>query len=158
MLRIALVIILVFTSCATHNQQVYASVDQMNKSILVDIGSLGALGEVKKALIADGWRLVVMDGVNVTKGITSPNVRLEESRVYNVRYRLTIEERREQALDGSMLITEYDIAIVDLKSGTELLTISGRDLFGASNNTIAERLMDALRASGASRSTPQAIR
>jgi hypothetical protein len=66
--RSALVILaLLLAGCGSHRLNTFEPVDLSERSITVPPGG-GLTGEIKQAMTRDGWRVVVRQGPEVTKG------------------------------------------------------------------------------------------
>ena len=119
--------LMALTGCATKNVQVYSQVDSDDKTITVPPGSDGLKGKLKQALSKDGWKMVVYTGPSVTKGTLGRDTNLQQYDTFNSRYQLVVNYNRyDWCLDLSPEIN-YDISLVDTKSGAEVITVSGRD-------------------------------
>lgn len=127
MKSIVLMCIVVFLGgCASHNIQLYGSVDQSNKTVTVPPGSKGLKGELKKALSQNGWKLAVYRGPSVTEGELGKNTKIEQYDTFNTKYRLIVSSRQyDICLNFTPAIT-YDISFIDNHSGAEIFTIDGR--------------------------------
>lgn len=110
------------------NTQKYSSLDMRDKSITVPTGSEGLRGKVKQILSDDGWKLMVDKGPNVLEGRLSESVKLESYGTFNTRYRISIESYRADGCIGigwTSPLLNFDISIVDNKTGSEVITMSG---------------------------------
>ena len=127
MKSIALMCVLVLLGgCASHNIQLYGSVDQSNKTVTVPAGSKGLKGDLKKALSQKGWQLAVYRGPSVTEGEFGKNTKIEQYDTFNTKYRLIVSSRQyDLCLNFTPAIT-YDISFIDNQSGAEIFTIDGR--------------------------------
>lgn len=128
--------------CASTDVHKYASVDQSEKTITVPPGSGGLLGPIKQELADQGWKAVVYRGPNVTEGSLGEKTRIESYSTFNSRYRLLLRDQRVDycvPVGGPMY--RFDISVIDNKSGSELLTMSGRGC----ETTIVDKFKDALK-------------
>ena len=64
---LALIAVLLLAGCLTYNVNTFESVDVTEKTITVPPGG-GLTGSIKQALTRDGWRVIVRQGPEVTKG------------------------------------------------------------------------------------------
>lgn len=109
------------------NTQKYSSLDMRDKSITVPAGSEGLRGKVKQILSDDGWKLMVDKGPNVLEGRLSESVKLESYGTFNTRYRILIKSNQIDSCIGIPLspLLKFDISIIDNKTGSEVMTMSG---------------------------------
>ena len=115
--------LLLLTACTTTNLQHYTDIDHKDKTITVPAGAKGLKGDIKKALRDAGWTLAVYRGPSVIEGKGS---RLEQFDTYNTRYTLTMGSYVcDYCLDFTPAI-EYDISLIDNKTGSEVITMDGR--------------------------------
>jgi hypothetical protein len=140
--KIALVIMLtILSGCATHNAQLYGSIDSSNKTVTVPPGSEGLKGKLKQALVSDGWRLVVYQGPSVTEGTTGEKTKIAQYDTFNSRYRLIASSHQIDLCLNFTPLIKYDLSFIDNKSGTEVFTINGR---GCEADAV-EKFLSALR-------------
>lgn len=111
------------------NTQKYSSFDVRDKSITVPAGSEGLRGKVKQVLSDDGWKLMVDKGPNILEGRMSESVKLESYGTFNTRYRMSIKSNQIDLCMGFTISPglRFDISIVDNKTGSEVMTMSGLD-------------------------------
>lgn len=111
------------------NTQKYSSFDVRDKSITVPAGSEGLRGKVKQILSDNGWKLMVDKGPNVLEGKLSESVKLESYGTFNTRYRILIKSNQIDSCIGIPLspLLKFDISIIDNKTGSEVMTMSGLD-------------------------------
>ena len=111
------------------NTQKYSSFDVRDKSITVPTGSEGLRGKVKQVLSDDGWKLMVDKGPNILEGRMSESVKLESYGTFNTRYRMSIKSNQIDLCMGFPIspLLRFDISIVDNKTGSEVMTMSGLD-------------------------------
>lgn len=131
-----LALVLAIAGCHS-DLRVYEKVDQSDRSITVPAGGGGLLGEIKSALREDGWRLAVDRGPTVARGDSS-GVQITDT--FNTRYRLYVDWRRRDLCFSFDAEVDFDISVIDNRTGVEVLTLSGRDCEG----TIAQNLVNAL--------------
>ena len=96
-------------------------------------------GKIKKALAADGWRLVVDQGpdVSVGRGGTTRTFN-----TFNTRYRLAMSaEQYDWQFPDLDPMYVHEISVIDNRSGTEVLMLSGSH----AGKTITKKFMQALR-------------
>ena len=131
-LFLLLLITLSLSACTSTNLQTYAPIDKRAKTITVTAGSSGLKGAIKKALSAQGWKMSVYSGPEVLEGSAGEKVSLKKYSTSNTRYTLDgYGVRVDDCLsfkDGNIFVPDltYDIAIIDNKTGSEVLTMSGR--------------------------------
>jgi hypothetical protein len=85
----------------------------------VPLGGTGVLGVIKDVLTQSGWELVVDRGPDVTTGSLGEQTKLASGQTYRTRYRLAISQT------GGPHCYNYDLSIVDNRSGKEFLTDHG---------------------------------
>jgi hypothetical protein len=114
------------TGCARHNVQQYSQVDQGDKSVTVPAGAEGLKGDLKKALAALGWRMVVAAGPVKTEGTLGKETVIESYRTYTTRYKLLVASDQV----GTCHFTEpryaYEVSFIDTQTGGEVFTVNGR--------------------------------
>lgn len=141
MICLLTVFIAFLTGCQTSNVQKYSEFSSSDKSITVPSGGFALLGPVKSALRENGWKLVVKKGPKVTEGSLGKKVRLEEYDTFSTRYTLTLWDRQVDLNVKFEWVYNYDLSIIDNKTGEEILNISGMD--SASN--LVKKLNEALK-------------
>lgn len=128
--KLAIVAGLTFLAgCATHNAQLYGSVDTSNKTVTVPPGSEGLKGELKQVMVNDDWKLVVYRGPSVSEGNVGETTKIEHYDTFNSRYRLIASSHQIDMCFKNFTPSpwiEYDVSFIDNKSGAEVFTISGR--------------------------------
>lgn len=122
-----LAIAVLMTGCMSSEVQKYGSVETDAKTITVPPGSGGILGGIKRVLAENGWRMSISRGPTVTEGTVGSRTRLETTDTFNTRYRLAVNWRQFDLciIGGGAYF--FDISIIDNRTGSELLTMSGRD-------------------------------
>ena len=141
--RSALVILaLLLAGCGSHRLNTFEPVDLSERSITVPPGG-GLTGEIKQAMTRDGWRVVVRQGPEVTKGQLGENTRLERFKTVETRYVMFLRWNQfDVCVPRFVPAYNYDISVMDVRSGSEVLTLSGRGC----EPKIVEKLMEALQA------------
>lgn len=141
-MRIALAALLslVLASCVTNVQQ-YAPLDLSERSITVPPGGSGLTGEIKSRLSASGWRMFVDAGPTMTKGTVGSKVQLATSDTFNSRYRLALRWEQYDLCFNFQPMLRFDISVIDNKTGTEVMTMSGDDC----QSTIADKFIAQLK-------------
>jgi hypothetical protein len=138
---IPLLLALLLAGCASYNVHTFESVDATEKTITVPPGG-GLTGSIKQALTRDGWRVLVRTGPEVTRGRLGEETRLERFKTVDTRYVMHLRWSQFDTclprFDGAY---SYDISIMDARSGSEVLTLSGR----ACEGRIVDKLMEALQ-------------
>jgi len=125
----------------SYNVDPIGTIQSSERSITVAQGGSGLLGRVKSRLRADGWKLAVDRGPEVTQGQIGEQTYLERGSTFKTRYRLDHSvDSGELAVNGDM-VYRYNFSVVDNLLGEEVLTMHGRGL----GETIAERLIVAMR-------------
>jgi hypothetical protein len=117
--------------------------DSADKSITIPPGGNGLLGPIKDSLQKAGWSVKVLAGPEMTIGRFGQQTSLATYTTYNTRYVLKLSQSRFDTcvVGGAALI--YDLSIIDLKAGGELLIMNGRDCL----NSIIEQINKALATS-----------
>lgn len=130
-----------FLSACAGNMQSYSKFDERQKTITVPYGSSGLKGGMKKALTDRGWKMAVYSGPEILEGTSGSSVRMEKYRTFNTRYTLLGTERNTGP--AGCFISQYfiyDIAIVDNKTGQEVMTMSGEGCEGQVLDTFGKAL------------------
>ncbi len=120
------IIAILLGGCASHNVQLYGTVDKSNKTVTVPAGSKGLKGELKKALSQRGWKLAVYRGPSVTEGELGKKTRIEQYDTFNTKYCLIVSSRQYDICFNFTPAITYDISFIDNHSGAEIFTIDGR--------------------------------
>ena len=118
---------ILLTGCYWDHLQQYKSLDQTARTITVPSGGGGLAGALKNVLKQQGWRLAVVRGPKVTEGKLGEKTKLQEYGTFNTRYQLKLSS---SVVGVSLLfdpIYYYDISIIDVQNGDEVLTLSGRN-------------------------------
>src|SRR3546814_389753 len=95
---------LTLTACMSSNVQQLGYIDISDKSVTVPIGSGLLIGELKKSLREQGWKLSVDHGPRVTQGTVGETTRLESFSTLKTRYRLYArahQDRKSTRLNSS---------------------------------------------------------
>jgi hypothetical protein len=102
----------------------------------------GLTGEIKQALNRDGWRVVVRQGPEVTKGQLGENTRLERFKTVETRYVMFLRwSQFDVCVPRFVPAYNYDISVMDARTGSEVLTLSGRGC----ETKIVDKLMETLQ-------------
>lgn len=134
---------LILLSCAEKHIMVSAKIDQRDKTIQVPPGSRGLTGGIKNALRKNSWELLIYGRGPTISELNNTEKHIKHYDTFNARYRLILSFSRDvgptckYALDSW---TNYEISIIDNKSGKEILSMSGRDNCG----TIVDNFIKAL--------------
>ncbi|WP_243041697.1 hypothetical protein [Dyella sedimenti] len=121
------VALIALAGCASRNVQIYSQIDTSSKTITVPAGAEGLKGKLKQALAQDGWKLVVYAGPSVTKGTVGAATKIAQYDTFNTRYQLTVSSNQfDWCFKGLTPDIVYDISVIDTKSGSEVLTVSGK--------------------------------
>ncbi|TXH32619.1 MAG: hypothetical protein E6Q98_24365 [Rhodospirillaceae bacterium] len=130
------------TGCISSDQQVYGQIDRTEKTITVPPGNAMLVGELKGRLHAAGWKLVVDRGPDKISGTMGETTELESYSTYNTRYRLLIAQTfADYCMLGGKVIN-YNLSLIDNKTGEEVMAQSGRDCTGPA----ADKFMSSLDA------------
>ena len=133
--------LLVLSACMSYKVELIGTIQSSERAITITQGGHGLLGRVKSRLRADGWKIVVDGGPEVTKGQTGEQTYLERGVTFRSRYRLDYYvDDGELAVNGDM-VYQYSFSVVDNEAGEEVLTMHGRGL----GETIADRLINSMR-------------
>ena len=121
------VCLLLLTGCPTMpTVQKYEAIDTSNKTMTVPFGSQGLIGKIKDLLSKKGWKLSVYQGPDVTEGQMGEKTKLKSYNTFNTRYTLLIRQNLYDHCLNFEGAYVYDISMVDNKTGSEVLTMSGR--------------------------------
>ena len=138
---VALVFAVLLGGCLTYNVNTFEAVDPTEKTITVPPGG-GLTGSIKQALTRDGWRVIVRAGPEVTQGQLGAETRLERSKTFTTRYVMLVRWSQFDTCLLSGAAYSYDISLVDNRSGSEVLTLSGQGC----ETKIVDKLMEAVQA------------
>ncbi|MGA9851331.1 MAG: hypothetical protein WBR15_00125 [Gammaproteobacteria bacterium] len=119
-------LVLSLYGCATSKLLIEHSVDTSQKTITVPPGNSGLLGNIKEALIQDGWQLETDTGPVETQGSMGATTALTSHQTFKSRYRLLINDHYYPV--GQWCFAEeydFDISVVDNQSGQEAFALSG---------------------------------
>lgn len=128
----------VLCGCFSHNVHVYGAIDPTNKTMTVPTGGY-LTGAIKHALASDGWMLTTSRGPDMTEGRMGSDTRLQQFQSFNTRYVLNIWWHK--MLDAYPRYN-YNISVVDTRTGSEVLTMSGN----GPESDIVKRFMASLSA------------
>lgn len=120
-----LALLILLSGCASHNVQLYKSLDTSNKTVTVPSGSKGLKGKLKQALANDGWNLIVYSGPSVIEGEVGKKIKIEQYDTFHSRYRLVVSSYQYDWCLNFTPAIRYDISFIDNKSGAEAFTING---------------------------------
>jgi len=90
-------------------------------------GGAGVLGPIKESLQNSGWSVKVVAGPDMTTGRVGADTSLATYNTFNTRYVLRLRQRQFDVCIIGGGAFDYDLSIIDMKDGSELLTMSGRD-------------------------------
>lgn len=103
----------------------YATIDQATKSVTVPAGGGGLARAVKTKLAEAGWDIVVLPGPNVAIGDPTVAPGLQSGVTYQSRYLLLVESRVFDKCFNFQPAVDYDLSLVDTKTGAEVFTMAG---------------------------------
>jgi hypothetical protein len=123
---VALIGLAALAACTHSNVRRLEPIDQSSRSITVPAGTSGALGGIKDHLQGAGWTVVVDLGARTVTRRTLSADAAQSGGFQRTRYRLYLRQSQfSTCLNGPAL--SYDLSIVDNSSGTEVLTMAGRE-------------------------------
>jgi hypothetical protein len=141
LLYVVVVLVLFLAGCGSYRVNTFESVDQTERTITVPPG-VGLTGEIKQALTRDGWRVSVRQGPEVTRGQLGENTHLERSKTVTTRYVMFLRwSQFDVCVPRFVPAYNYDISVMDARSGSEVLTLSGRGC----EPKVVDKLMEALQ-------------
>ena len=127
------ILLFILTGCVSPPEsRSYTKIDLTEKSITVPPGSDGLKGLLKDVLINEKWSMVVDSSLEATEGEAKEKVNLLSRKVYQTRYYLFVKSN---VIDDCIEFTSsntpskyyrFDVSIIDTKSNTETLTMSGK--------------------------------
>jgi hypothetical protein len=101
-------------------------VDPSDKTITVPRGG-GLTAAIKETLAADGWKITVYGGPEVTRGTMGEKTYLERGKTFTTRYTLFLRwDQFDTCLPRFDPAYSYDLSLVDNVDGSEILTMGGR--------------------------------
>ena len=125
MVKYLILCCIILSSCAKYNVQKYTNIDYTQKTITVPAGNKGLKGGLKKILSNNGWNLAIYMGPEVMEGSLEKHGKIKKYSTFNTRYSLYVDSYRwDVCLHGSPYIV-YEVAVVDNKSGAEVITFDG---------------------------------
>jgi hypothetical protein len=134
---------LILLSCAEKHIMVSAKIDQRDKTIQVPPGSRGLTGGIKNALSKNGWELLIYGRGPAISEVNNTEKQIKHYDTFNARYKLIMSFGRDVGPTCKYDLaswTDYEISIIDNKSGKEILSMSGRDNCGTIVDTIIKAL------------------
>jgi hypothetical protein len=132
-----LVAALLVSGCLSSQVRTFDTVDRSDRTITVPPGG-GLTGAIKETLVADGWKITVIRGPEVTQGTMGDKTHLEQGRKFTTRYTLFLKwSQFDTCVPRFDAAYTYDISLVDNSNGSEIMTLTGRDCEG--------RIMDKFR-------------
>lgn len=93
---------------------------------MVPPGGGGLSGKIKSRLSESGWKLSVFRGPEVTVGSVGTTTSVSTSDTFNTRYILAVDSNQFDICFNFQAAIHYDISLIDTKSGSEVVTMSGR--------------------------------
>ena len=138
---IILSIVICLTGCMSYNVQTFGEFDPEQKTITVHAGGKSLNGKIKNMLRTEGWQLIVDRGPRITEGEFGEKTKLQEYDSFNSRYRLALAYRRMDISLRLQVIYSYDISLIDNKTGTEVITLSGK----GEEDVIVDKLKAAIK-------------
>lgn len=135
---------LLCSACTMTNVQRYSEIDEDEKTITVPAGAGGLKGDVKRALVDDGWKLSIYKGPVVTKGKQGKSTHLRSYDTYNTRYVVHMETRVLDYCFNFEPAIKYDISLIDNESGMEVITMNGHGC----EDAVADAFIEALSGKG----------
>lgn len=140
------VLVIVFCSGCAVNMQRLGTIDTSDKTIYTAAGGRSPIGELKSALRRDGWKIYSLNqesvktiGESVRKDNSGNELIHRESCVsFKARYTLVFECQSGADHD---FMQSYDISLIDNKTGSEVLVLSGERKWASD---IVEIFMDGL--------------
>jgi hypothetical protein len=134
---------LILLSCAEKDVMVSTKIDQRDKTIQVPPGSRGLTGGIKNALSKNGWELLIYGRGPTISEMNNTETQIKRYDTFNARYKLIMSFTRDVGpackYDLSSW-TNYEISVIDNKSGKEILSMSGRDNCGTIVDTFVKAL------------------
>ena len=116
----------ILSGCMNHNLTTYNTIGQNAHSISVS-GADGLNWTLKEVLIKEGWAIVVESDAMIAKGLRAKKASLKESDTSSPRYRLRVKSKQyDYCAQRADPAYNYEIAIVDYKSGDKVMTMEGK--------------------------------
>ena len=119
----ALTILLMLSSCTTTSSFHYGNILPAERTLTLNPGGDNFLGNLKQALLTDGWELYLNGADHLVTDI-APNQELQY-RKYSSRYLLRTSYRLSTNFSEDDSLINYDLSMIDLESGKEVVTYSG---------------------------------
>jgi hypothetical protein len=117
---------LLVSGCMSARVRTFGAVDSSDKTITVPRGN-GLTGAIKETLAADGWKVTVYRGPEVTRGTMGEKTHLERGGTYTTRYTLFLRwDQFDTCVPRFDPAYNYDLSLVDNADGSEILTMGGR--------------------------------
>lgn len=136
-----LAFLLTIIGCGSGNVVYYGKVDPLEKTGFVPAGRYGVLDVMKKTLTEEGWTLIVSEGDEKIVATVGSDVDLTKTHERKPRYRFLVHQHAfDVCIPNGYLAVNYEIVLVDNKTGTELTSILGNGCLGILNAKIAEAL------------------
>ena len=119
---IFLAIVMVLSGCASYNLDTFGYIKRNEKTVRVPAGSFGLLGELKKVLKKRGWKKKVYGGAEITEKKSNKILKYES---FNSKYSLYVKSNSYDVCFNFSDALYYDISLINNKTGSEVLTLSG---------------------------------
>jgi len=133
--------ILLASGCGSSNVASYGKVDSLEKTGTIPAGHYGVLDVMKKTLTEEGWTLIVSEGDEKIVGTVGSEVDLTKTHERKPRYRFLVHQHAyDVCIPNGYLAVNYEIVVVDNKTGAELTSILGNGCLGILNAKIAAAL------------------
>jgi len=146
-LVMALVVALV-SGCASVKLSRLGEIDPTEKTVSMSAGGRWLTGDLKAALLKDGWTVYAIDkSKEIVRGVDDPNAADKRVVVYReselarkARYHLVDHWESVSRLESDGYL-DYDVSLIDNKTGQEVIILSGR---GKTGEQIVKIFIDAL--------------
>lgn len=143
--RWLLIAYMILSGCLSVKLSRFADIDQNEKTVSMSAGGLYLTGDLKAALMKDGWKVYAIDKAKeVVRGMDDPNAEGKKVVVYReseiarkARYHLVAH----WVMPSPNSYSEYDISLIDNNTGQEVIILSG---VGKCGDDIVKIFIDAL--------------
>ncbi|MGB9154003.1 MAG: hypothetical protein WCD70_13065, partial [Alphaproteobacteria bacterium] len=123
---LALVCCFILNGCMSADLRQYGSFDPKDKTLTVPAGG-GFISDVKDVFKKDGWTLVIDRGPQIEEGHVGQDIHIQKYGTFKTRYRLMLSYNQYDVCLGMFdPAYNYNLSMVDNKSGEEVIAMGGR--------------------------------
>jgi hypothetical protein len=116
----------ILSGCANGHVDVFGKIDPAEKVAYVPAGHSGVIGAMKKAMVDNGWTLVASIGDERVVGKFGNETDLLLTHERRPRYTFSVTQHVWNPCMAGENAVEYEVSIVDNRTGSEVAALTGR--------------------------------